>query len=223
MSRVDRATYDGYVQGILQFFSGDVTALSLDLEGRMQAAAADRDYETAARLRDSLAHVERASDTQQVLLSDRDDLDAVGVATDGLQACVVRLEVRRGRVVGRASLSADLVEELDDSALRTRFLGDLYDEDHPPPREVVIDLLPDDAEAVSSWLAAMRGGPVRMASPASGKRRGVIDLASTNAAEDLRRRGLRRAADHNARSRALVELQEALGLERPPSASSATT
>jgi excinuclease ABC subunit C len=216
VARVDRATYDGYVQGILQFFSGDVTALSRDLAARMRAAAADRDYETAARLRDSLAHVERASDTQQILLSDRDDLDAVGVATDGLQACVVRLEIRRGRVVGRASLSADLVEELDDSALRTRFLGDLYGEDHPPPKEVVIDVLPDDAQSVTSWLAAMRGGPVRMASPASGKRRGVIDLASTNAEEDLRRRGLRRAADHNARSRALVELQEALGLECPP-------
>jgi excinuclease ABC subunit C len=216
VGRVDRATYEGYVQGILQFFSGDVTALSRDLASRMQVAASERDYETAARLRDSLAHVERASDTQQILLSDRDDLDAVGVATDGLQACVVRLEVRRGRVVGRASLSADLVEELDESALRTRFLGDLYDEDHLPPREVVIDALPDDAAAVSAWLSAIRGDPVRMASPASGKRRGVIDLASTNAAEDLRRRGLRRAADHNARSRALVELQQALSLERPP-------
>ena len=105
----------------------------------MQAAAAAQDYESAARLRDALGHVERASDTQQVLLSDRDDLDAIGVSSDELQANVVRLELRRGRVVGREALRADLVDDLGDAELLERFLGDLYDAERPPPREVVVD------------------------------------------------------------------------------------
>jgi excinuclease ABC subunit C len=214
---VDKETYDAHVQGILRFFAGDAEALTKDLAERMQRSAAAQDYESAARLRDALAHVERASDTQQVVLSDHDDLDAVGVASDGLQACVVRLEVRRGRVVGRESLSADLVDDLADDELVERFLGDLYDDqERTPPREVVVARARSDARAIEGWLASLRGGPVRLVTPERGRRRSVVELAEANAEEDLRRRGLRRAADHNARSRALVELQAALRLERPP-------
>ena len=216
VGRVDESTYAEHVQGILRFFAGDADALTNDLASRMQAAAEARDYETAARLRDALGHVERASDTQQVVLSDRDDLDAVGVATDGLQACVVRLEVRRGRVVGRESLSADLVDDLDAAGLQERLLGDLYDADRPPPREVVVEPSGADTDRLSAWLESLRGSPVRVAAPERGRRRSVVELAASNAAEDLRRRGLRRAADHNARSRSLVELQSALGLVAAP-------
>ena len=217
VGRVDKGTYDAHVQGILRFFAGDAEALTKDLAERMQRSADAQDYESAARLRDALAHVERASDTQQIVLSDRDDLDAVGVASDGLQACVVRLEVRRGRVVGRESMSADLVDDLDDDELLERFLGDLYDDqERTPPHEVVVARAGGDAQAIEGWLTSLRGSPVRLAAPERGRRHSVVELAEANAAEDLRRRGLRRAADHNARSRALVELQGALGLARAP-------
>ncbi|HEV3213056.1 MAG TPA: excinuclease ABC subunit UvrC [Acidimicrobiales bacterium] len=213
---VDHPTYDEHVQGILRFFAGDAAALTRDLEARMQAAAAAQDYEAAARLRDALGHVERASDTQQVLLSDRDDLDAVGIANDELQSCVVRLELRRGRVTGRESLRADLVDDLGHDELLERLLGDLYDAERPPPREVVVDRVGADLDRLSAWLTTVRGAPVRVVAPDRGRRRGVVELATANAAEDLRRHGLRRAADHNARSRSLVELQSALGLARAP-------
>ena len=217
VGRVDKETYDAHVQGILRFFAGDAEALTKDLAARMQRSAEAQEYEAAARLRDALAHVERASETQQIVLSDRDDLDAVGVATDGLQACVVRLEVRRGRVVGRESLSADLVDDLDQDQLLERFLGDLYDDqERTPPHEVLVTATGEGAAALEGWLASLRGSPVRLAAPERGRRRSVVELAEANADEDLRRRGLRRAADHNSRSKALVELQAALGLSRPP-------
>ncbi len=153
-----------------------------------------------------------------MLLSDHDDLDAVGTATDGLQACVVRLEVRRGRVVGRESLSADLIDDLGGGELVERFLGDLYDADRLPPREVLLERDPVelDLERLSGWLDdAARCARARRA-PERGRRRCVVELATANALEDLRRRGLRRAADHNARSKSLVELQGALRLSTAP-------
>jgi excinuclease ABC subunit C len=213
---VDRGDYDEHVQGFLRFFSGDVAELTRDLSARMQEAAGLQDYEAAARLRDALGHVERASATQQIVLGDADDLDAVGASADELQACVVRLEVRRGRVVGQQTLSADLVEDLDPADRTERFLGGLYDEEHPPPREVVVDALSADADRLGAWLGTLRHESVRVWAPERGRRRSVVELAAANAAEELRRRSLRRAADHNARSKALVELQGALGLATPP-------
>ncbi len=215
VGRVDHEAYDAHVQGILRFFSGDAAALTRDLDARMRGAAEAQDYEAAARLRDALAHVEHASETQQVLLGDTDDLDAVGVATDGLQACVVRLEVRRGRVIGRESLSADLVDDLEHDELVARFLGDLYDAERVPPKEVVVDAV-GTGDELSAWLSTVRGAPVRVWAPERGRRHSVVELATANAAEDLRRWGLRRAADHNARSRALLELQGELSLAAPP-------
>ena len=69
---------------------------------------------------------------------------------------------------------------------------------------------------VTAWLSSLRGGPVRLSVPQRGEKRALHETVTRNAAEDLTRHRLRRSADHNARSRALTELEEALGLSRSP-------
>jgi excinuclease ABC subunit C len=44
----------------------------------------------------------------------------------------------------------------------------------------------------------------------------MMELAERSARDELKRDSMRRSVDHNARSKALLEIQEALGLERPP-------
>ena len=60
---------------------------------------------------------------------------------------------------GRESLRADLVDDLGDDELLERFLGDLYDAERPPPREVVVDHVGADVERLGAWLSTLRGGP----------------------------------------------------------------
>ena len=57
---------------------------------------------------------------------------------------------------------------------------------------------------------------MRLTQPQRGLKQGLIEMAERNAAEELGRDRLRRASDHNARSKALLELQQALDLDVPP-------
>jgi excinuclease ABC subunit C len=84
------------------------------------------------------------------------------------------------------------------------------------PRRVLLPEEPADLEVLQTWLRAVRGGPVDIAVPLRGAKRALQDTVTRSAGEDLARHRLRRAADHNARSKALTELQGALSLREAP-------
>ena len=72
----------------------------------MRAAAAELEFEQAARLRDRLATVRKAIERQQMVGDQNEDVDVIGVAEDDLEAAVQVFFVRRGRVVGRRASSS---------------------------------------------------------------------------------------------------------------------
>jgi excinuclease ABC subunit C len=84
------------------------------------------------------------------------------------------------------------------------------------PREVLVPVLPPDAPAVEEWLAERRGGPVRLRVPLRGPKKALLETVARNAAESLALHKTRRASDLTTRSRALHEIQEALGLDEAP-------
>jgi excinuclease ABC subunit C len=214
---VDPATYAAHLDGFVRFFSGDIDPLVATLEAQMLDAASRREFERAARLRDGIAAVHEAAESQEVVLGDRDELDIVGIAHDELQLAVVVLHVRHGRIVGRSSSVADLVESVDEAQLSATVLRDLYgDPAAQVPPVIAISSLPEEHDVVEAWLAERRGTAVSLLQPQRGQKRRLVELAERNAGEERDRDRLRRAADHNVRSRALLEVQEALGLSRPP-------
>jgi excinuclease ABC subunit C len=87
--------------------------------------------------------------------------------------------------------------------------------DEVPPR-VLVPSWPLDRDVLEAWLAQRRGGPVRIAVPSRGDKRRLLRVVTTNAKEAFVRHKLKRATDFAARSRALAELGEVLGLADPP-------
>ncbi|HEV2369941.1 MAG TPA: hypothetical protein VGR90_08685, partial [Acidimicrobiales bacterium] len=84
------------------------------------------------------------------------------------------------------------------------------------PRSVLVPELPDDAEAWERLLGVGRGGPVEVRVPRRGGKRALMETVTRNAQEELARHRLRRASDHDSRSRALQALAESLGLAQAP-------
>jgi excinuclease ABC subunit C len=207
--------YAGYVDGLAAFLSGDTDGITTRLSDDMGRAAAVQEYEAAARFRDQLGAVRRAMERQTLVGQPRDNLDAIGVAGDELEAALVVLNVRRGRITGRKTTIIDRVEDLSTPALVGVLLEQLYGSEPPPP-EVLVHELPESAELWTAWLADRRGSRVSLRVPQRGAKRRVLATAITNAGEDFNRHRLRRHADHNARARALNNLQEALDLPEPP-------
>jgi excinuclease ABC subunit C len=97
-----------------------------------------------------------------------------------------------------------------------RAIGDTRRPDAPVPREVLVPALPPDAEAVEEWLGGRRGGRVSLRVPQRGDKKALLDTVARNAAESLALHKTRRASDLTTRSRAMHEIQEALGLDDAP-------
>jgi len=214
---VEPKRYAQMVEDLMGFLSGETAPVVARLRTEMQEASDALEFERAARLRDRLVAVHKAAETQQMVSDQAEDLDLVGVADDELEAAIQVFHVRRGRVVGRSGSVADKVEDLTAEQFIGRVLQELYGAPGAEvPRRVLLPVLPDSPEVVTAWLSSLRGGPVRLDVPKRGEKRALHETVTRNAAEDLTRHRLRRSADHNARSRALTELEEALGLERSP-------
>src|SRR6476661_9544773 len=100
VGRVSAEEHREIVDGFCDFMAGKADPLIRRLEKEMTAAAADLDFERAARLRDDLAAVRRAVEKQAVVFGDGTDADVVGIAADELLASVQMFHVRDGRVRG---------------------------------------------------------------------------------------------------------------------------
>ncbi|MGH9100899.1 MAG: excinuclease ABC subunit UvrC, partial [Acidimicrobiales bacterium] len=214
---VGHAQYGQMLDDLMRFLSGETGPIVARLEAQMSEASATLEYERAARLRDQLVAVRKAAETQQMVSERPEDFDVVGIAEDELEAAVQVFTVRRGRVVGRGGFVAEKVEDLTPAQLSARVVEELYGAPGAEvPRRIFVPVEPDASQVLSDWLGQLRGGPVGVAVPKRGSKRALQETVVTNAKEDLTRHRLRRAADHNSRARALVELQEALGLPEAP-------
>jgi excinuclease ABC subunit C len=215
---IESEPYRQLVDELCDFLDGDTDTIVRRLESEMGEAAGALEFEKAARLRDRLAAVRRAIERQQMVADRREDLDVIGIADDELEASVQVFFVRKGRVVGRKGFMLDKVEELTPGGLVNRILEALYGEDPPQgvPKQVLVPVAPDDLSTYEEWLAMLRGSRVQVRVPQRGDKRALLETVTRNAKEELTRHRMRRASDHNTRSRALTELQEHLGLPEAP-------
>jgi excinuclease ABC subunit C len=152
---------------------------------------------------------------RRVLLVDRaEDLDGPALVGRVLEELYADARGHADRPA-RSSLPADwdLVSGAGDPRRGRSSAGEL---DQPVPRQVLVPVLPEALEAHQALLAARRGGPVRVAVPRRGAKHRLLETATANAQEELRRARGRRAADHAARAAAMAALQEALGLPQAP-------
>jgi excinuclease ABC subunit C len=214
---VDHATYDGYVDDLMGFLSGDTEPVLDRLDAEMQQASDELQFERAARLRDRIAVARKAAEAQQMVSDQPENFDVIGIAEDPLEASVQIFHVRRGRVVGHRGFVAEKVEDLDPPEFMGLVLGQVYGAvGAEVPRRVLVPEVPADLDLLCIWLRTLREGPVDIVVPQRGAKRALQETVTRSAAEDLARHRLRRASDHNARSKALTELQAALGLRDAP-------
>lgn len=197
------------------------------LEQDMDAAAADLNFEAAARLRDQVRDARRVLARQQMVSDRGEDMDVVAVHGDELEAAVQVFFVRHGRVMGRKGWIVDKVEDIDEHELMTSFLLQLYTErgDDVPPM-VLVDSMPADAESLGQVLADMRAdnhvGPgrriqqVKVVVPQRGDKVDLVATVADNARQAFVRHRLKRANDFTTRTESLRQLQEALDLDDAP-------
>ena len=212
---VDAETYAEHVDGLAAFLDGESDGVLAGLRSEMLAASGAQEYERAARYRDQLHAAERALARQELITQSAESFDLIAFEEDELEAVLVVMNVKRGRLTGTKTTIVDRVEDVTTARLVGVMLGQLYGADDPP-KQVLVQTLPDEAELWSAWLAARRGNKVSLRVPQRGAKRRLMETARANAREAFARHRLKRLTDHNARARALRSLQEHLGMSEPP-------
>ena len=217
VGRVSADEHRVIVEDFCAFMAGRTGEHIRRLERDMSAAAKELDFESAARLRDDLGALRRAMEKQAVVLADGTDADVIAFVEDPLEAAFQVFFVRAGRVRGQRGWVVDRVEEMDQAQLVASFLEQLYGDQSPDvPREVLVPVMPTDCDALVEWLSLKRGSGVDVRIPQRGDKRALHDTVRRNAAQAFQLHKLRRAGDLTARSQALQQIQDALGLAAAP-------
>ena len=220
VERVTPEKHKDTAKGLSDFLQGGDETHIDSLRERMLAASDAKNFELAARLRDNIYALDTVLEKSTVVFTDQTDADLFGIADDELAAAVSLFRVRGGRIRGVRSWVVDKELERNQSELVEYLLQNVYGKDatfaSDVPKEVLVPVLPEDADALGQWLTGIRGSKVDLRIPQRGDKRALAETALTNAKHALGIYKLRRTADFTSRSEALAQLQESLKLKTAP-------
>ncbi|MGY1434935.1 excinuclease ABC subunit UvrC [Streptomyces reniochalinae] len=226
VGRVSPEEHRELAEEFCDFMAGHTGSYLRRLEGRMQEAAEEMEYEQAARLRDDIDALKRAMEKNAVVLTDATDADLIAVAEDELEAALQIFHVRGGRVRGQRGWVTDKVEAVGTPELVEHALQQLYGAEQGDasegggsggvPKEVLVPALPEPQEPIAQWLTGRRGAQVSLRVPQRGDKRALMETVKRNAEHALVLHKTKRASDLTTRSRALEEIADALELDSAP-------
>ncbi|MFC8731307.1 excinuclease ABC subunit UvrC [Luteimicrobium sp. NPDC057192] len=129
VGRISPEDHRALAEDFCDFMAGDTARFVKRLTARMQEAAASMEYEQAARLRDDIQALERATEKNAVVLGDGTDADVFALVGDELEAAVQVFHVRGGRIRGQRGWVVEKVEDVTDAELVEHLLQQVYGAD----------------------------------------------------------------------------------------------
>ena len=218
--RITPEEYAENVRRIERFLSGQHREFVDELTGEMQEAAAELDFERAARIKARIDTINGLADKQHAVSTRNLDADVVGLFREETVAGVHVFMVREGRIINSNEFVLNRGKDVPDDDLLHMFLLRYYDATTSIPHEVILRDEPEDREAMEEWLteklASVHGAKVRFTAPQKGEKAELVGMAETNAKHTLMRYKVRTNYDDKRINDALLQLESALALDGPP-------
>lgn len=213
---VGREDYAEQVEAAIEFLEGRSERLITKLQADMQTYAANLDFERCARLRDTLADVQRIVEKQRVVLSQSGaDEDYIGLSARRDTVSVHVLCVRESKLLSQKSFFLDSHGEASESEQMSAFLKQHYDTPVTLPKRLLVSVEPDDREVLEDWLSEKAGRRVEIRTPQRGEKLQLTQMAVKNARQTLEMETVM-PSRYESRRQGLTELREALELQDPP-------
>lgn len=212
--------YRKNVKRISRFLAGNHNEFISELTDEMREAAAELDFERAGRIKGRIDTIKSLSQKQHAVTSQNMFADVIGFFREETITGVHVLMIREGRIINSNEFILNKGTNVVDEDLMHSFLLRYYDVTTSIPREVIVRALPEDADAMSQWLteklASKHGAKVRFVAPEKGEKADLLAMAEVNARHSLMRYKVRTNYDDQRINKALLQLESALALDKPP-------
>ena len=214
MKYVTVESYRKYVDDIVALFEGKQVQVIQEITSKMEQASEDLEFELAAKYRDDLLSIQKVQEKQR-MVTQRGDMDVLGMAIDGPMACIQLFFIRSGRLLGRENYFVQHEGDSPDLVM-TEFIKQYYGGSTFIPKELLLPMDSVDRELFSEWFSSMKGQQVDVSVPQRGYKKDLIKMAEENAQNFLaeRRRQWQYTIDKS--GGAVKKLAEVLDLPRLP-------
>ncbi|MEK9971366.1 MAG: excinuclease ABC subunit UvrC [Ferrovibrio sp.] len=211
VGRISEENYLKVVDEACDFLSGRNRQVLDIWQGRMQAAADERDYETAAELRDRIRALAHITQKQDINIADIENADVIAVHAEGGLVCVQIFFFRAGQNFGNRSYFPSHTRDVEISEVLDAFIGQFYAQREAPRLVLLSDPVEND-DLIEEALSNHSGHKVELHVPQRGTKRDLVDYAVTNARDALRRR----LAEAASQQQLLQGVADLFGLDAPP-------
>lgn len=206
--------YRTYIDEVVQLFEGKHTPLLDTIQKKMEDAAEQLEFEQAARYRDQLTSIGKIQEKQR-MVTQRGDLDVLGIAMEGNLACVQLLFIRGGRLLGRENYFVN-TEGDEAEIIMTEFIKQYYGYTTFIPKELLLPMESSEQQLFTEWFTDMKGQNVDVSVPQRGYKKDMINMAHENAQTFLNERRRQWQHEIDKTGGAVKRLAEVLDLPRLP-------
>ena len=213
---VNKVQYRQMIQELMDFLNGKSDHITKSVQEKMETAAANLQFEKAAEYRDQLKAINQVVAKQKVISAANADQDVIAFAREKGDACVQVFFIRYGKLIGLEYFMLDNTEGETDEDMLSEFMTQFYDDAAHIPKEVLLPNQVSEAMVIEEWLRRKRSTKVTIQVPSRGKKKELVEMATTNAQDTLMTMRQQWEADRSKHVKAMAELQDALDLPAPP-------
>ena len=163
---VTKEEYGKQIDRVISLLNGNYVQLRKELEEKMKAAAAELEFETAAKYRDLAESITKIAQQQKITdSSSLNDRDVIASAIEGADAVVQVFFVREGKLIGRDHYHVSVAGGDTEADVLSSFVKQYYAGTPFLPGEIYIPCELEDMEVIGSWLTKKRGKKVEILVP----------------------------------------------------------
>ncbi len=217
IGKIDVEDYRQLVDRVCLFLAGQQDELIGRVKNLMEAAAREKNFEKAARLRDQMQALQEISKQQKVMSDKSLDQDVIGlIQGEEGSACVQLLLIRCGRLIGQEYFLMEGSEDESREDIMGSFLQQYYEQAPQVPDEILLNTTIKQEELLQEGLKQRTGRRVKILYPERGEKKRLLGMAEQNAEKNLKKEEIKLKYERERKTGALNSLQEYLEMEKRP-------
>ena len=209
---ISQEEYAKSIGEVLRFLNGNFDGLLKELEGKMNAAADNLEFEKAIEYRELLGSVRKIAQKQKITDASGEDRDVLAAAMEEEDAVVQVFFIRGGRLIGRDHFYLKISKGESAASVLDSFIKQYYAGTPFIPSELMLQEELEDSALIEEWLSSKRGTKVSLRVPKKGSKEKLVELAANNARMVLSKDKERLKREEGRTIGAVKEIESLLGL-----------